>query len=309
MRFILVLLAIFKITNSMFLPYNDIFQNHLYKHDINYYRKILEPGFKYSSISHPYNSLLELEEFRKSIGEYENSQLNLEKLDMMDLNTTLLENSLNTLSSVLAQSKSINNEHLIYSKSYFHNNKNLDETIKQNKLLDYVVKNAIDPESQANIYDDSIKKDSIEFLELLNKILIKLKESEESNYTVSKNFINYLKYYLSIILNSDSNDKSKTKIDKYSITKIINFLNKYEETERILLNKKKAKLNDFKELNVVLETKSTTKSTTTTSTSTEVIEETLTTTTEIIGDTLTEADSDNNENDESSPVDSDSEKK
>jgi hypothetical protein len=175
---------------------------------------------------------------------------------------------------------------------------------RANKLLDYVVKNSIYPVSQANIYDDSIKKDSIEFLELLNKILIKLKESEESNFTVSKNFINYLKYYLSIILKSDSNDKSKTKIDKYSITKIINFLNKYEETERILLDKKKIKLNDLKELNVALETISTNKSTTTTTTSTDIMEE-APTTTGIMEETITETDSDNNENDESSHVDSD----
>jgi hypothetical protein len=213
----------------------------------------LDPGFKYTSISHPYNSLLELEEFRKSIGEYENSQLNLENLYTVDLNTTLLENSLKTFSSIIRQSKS-DNEDLIYTKSSFYNNKNLDETFKQNKLLDYVFKNAIDSESQANIYDDSIKHDSIKFLELLNKILVKLKESEEMNYTVSKNFINYLKYYLSIILENNSNEESKTKIDKYSITKMIKFLDRYEETERILLDKKKQKINDLKEVNVVLET-------------------------------------------------------
>ncbi len=255
MRIYFILLSIFKLTKSIFLSdrYNDIYQNHLYKHDINYYRRILDPGFKYTSISHPYNSLLELEEFRKSIGEYENSQLNLENLYTVDLNTTLLENSLKTFSSIIRQSKS-DNEDLIYTKSSFYNNKNLDETFKQNKLLDYVFKNAIDSESQANIYDDSIKHDSIKFLELLNKILVKLKESEEMNYTVSKNFINYLKYYLSIILENNSNEESKTKIDKYSITKMIKFLDRYEETERILLDKKKQKINDLKEVNVVLET-------------------------------------------------------
>ncbi len=267
--------------------HDSIYQNHLYKHDINYYRKILDSGFNYNSISHPYNSLFELEEFRKSIGEYENSQLNLEKLDTIDLNTTLLENSLNTLSNILIQSKH-NKDDLIYTKSFLHGNKNLDETIKQNKLLDYVVKNAIDPESQANIYDASIKHDSIKFLELLNKLLVKLKESEEMNYGVSKNFINYLKYYLTMILENNSNDESKSKVDKYSITKIIKFLNKYEETERILLDKKKNKINDFKELNVVLET--TTESTTTTS-STEIMNESI---------PVTDNDSENNENDETS---------
>ena len=147
--------------------------------------------------------------------------LRLESINVNDGSETVLESSKTILKAILQGKASTKFDQIETDSSYLTRN---IKKVDTSQLLEFVVNNIKHKDIKKDEIDAALKRDSINFMELLQRLMNKLNQSKFGIEKVSINFLNYLKFYLREI----SHD-NQSKIDSDSVERILSFLNKLKD--------------------------------------------------------------------------------
>lgn len=159
-----------------------------------------------------------------SLGFYLDQDYNHE--DYHDL--TIFDNSKIALDNLLQNS---NDKKLLF---------NLKKDFNENNLLEFITRNIIDSNSEN-------REESVEFLNLMERILIKYETEKNKKKTyqeMSPNFIKYLIFYLNFVLDTQTTKRTANiEISRKSVKKILEFLKQLEFNKNSTVSIKSGDLN------------------------------------------------------------------